>query len=94
MSLTANLYDDAQATLDTTCTQIVFGPSVDVAWFSANGDCYLIYSDALDDGDARPSDRGFPIPSGTLWPIRNCGKKAFVAAASGAPLCGVLGEAG
>lgn len=94
MALTANANADAQATLATTCTQIVFGPSVVVAWFSADAACYLLYSDALNDGDARPASRGLLIPSGVVWPIRNLGRKAFVAAVSAAPLGTVLGESG
>lgn len=92
MPIAANAGADINAALATTCTQITWGSGVQVAWFTCETSCYLVYADNVNDGDARPANRGFLIPAGLAWPIRNIGKKTFIAASSGAPVGHLLPE--
>lgn len=91
MSAAAAIYADVQVTLATTCTQIVPGAGVRTVWFSCATACYLVFSDALVDGDALPASRGFLIPANVVKPISVRGRKMFIAASSGAPVGHIYG---
>lgn len=92
MALAANKHTDANVALATTLTQITPGSGVRTVWFSCATACYLVFSDAHNEGDALPANRGFLIPANTAWPIPVGGKKILVAASSGTPTGHVYGE--
>ena len=91
MSVTVQKNTPIQTTLAVTLTRIIAGDDVRLIHVSAPSEIYLVYDNALVDGDAVPATARFRIPANVVYPILITGVRPFICATSGAVITTLIG---
>jgi len=91
-AITADLHVDREVSITTSLQEVVFGDGVSVVWLVASAAAYVSRDDTKADGDAISATARFRVPADLVFPIRNSGRKTFIAAVTGTATANIHGS--